>query len=212
MDYNLEKIYFGNILNTLVTGTIGAVTYNLLNLVASGVVAIPVPTLLGVLTGIGSLVPVIGMKIVWIPVAVLLFATSLFVDPGTVWFPVLFALVSAVLVDTIPDLVLRPFVSGRGIHIGAVMLAYIFGPLLFGWYGIFLGPLLLVVVIEFGRIVFPWLVEPTANVDAGADVDTDSDIDTGAAHPVAESDPDPPVEDDSAEIDAADDSSEPTGE
>jgi len=210
VDYNLEKIFFGNILNALVTGTIGAVVYNLLNLVAPGAVAIPVPTLLGVLTGIGSLVPVVGMKIVWIPVAVLLFATSLFVDPGTVWFPALFALVSVVLVDTIPDLVLRPFVSGRGIHIGAVMLAYILGPLLFGWYGIFLGPLLLVVVIEFGRIVFPWLVEPTANLDAGADVDTDPD--TAAAPPDTESDSEPPVEDDSAAADAADDSSEPAGE
>jgi hypothetical protein len=38
------------------------------------------------------------------------------------------------------------------------MLAYLFGPLLFGWYGIFLGPFLLVVVFEFGRIVVPWLV------------------------------------------------------
>jgi hypothetical protein len=35
------------------------------------------------------------------------------------------------------------------------MLAYIFGPLLFGWYGVFLGPILLVLVVHFARVVLP---------------------------------------------------------
>ena len=51
----------------------------------------------------------------------------------------------------IPDVVLRPFISGRNLHVGLVMIAYIVGPAFFGWYGLFLGPLLLVLAIHFVR-------------------------------------------------------------
>ena len=161
IDYNLQSVYFGNIVNAFLTGTIGAITYSILNLFAPPEVRIPLPLLIGVLTGVASLIPLIGMKIVWVPLALGLLAESLFVAPQTIWFPITFAAVSVVFVDTIPDLILRPFVSGRRLHIGAVMLAYTIGPLLFGWYGIFFGPLILVVVVEFFRIVFPWLIGPT---------------------------------------------------
>lgn len=160
VDRDLKNVYFGNILNALFTGLLGATVYSLTNLVAPAVVPIPKPVLLGLLTGAASLVPVIGMKLVWVPVALFMFADSLLTDPETAWFPTLFALVSVIVVDYIPDQLLRPYVSGRTLHVGAVMLAYILGPLLFGWYGIFLGPLVLVVVFEFARVVFPWLVDP----------------------------------------------------
>jgi len=42
-----------------------------------------------------------------------------------------------------------------------VMLAYIFGPLLFGWYGIFLGPMLLVLLVHFTALVLPELLAGT---------------------------------------------------
>jgi len=79
-------------------------------------------------------------------------------------FPVAFLVVSFVVVDYVPDQLLRPYVSGRTLHVGAVMLAYTLGPFLFGWYGIFLGPFVLVVLYEFARIVVPWLFG-TANDD-----------------------------------------------
>ena len=63
------------------------------------------------------------------------------------------------IVDVIPDIVLRPYVSGRNLHMGMVMFAYIFGPLLFGWYGLFLGPMLLVVMVHFARLVLPELLD-----------------------------------------------------
>jgi predicted PurR-regulated permease PerM len=100
------------------------------------------------------------MKLVWVPIALLLIVDSLVTDPSTVWFPLLFAAVSTVVIDYIPDQLLRPYVSGRSLHVGAIMLAYIVGPLLFGWYGLFLGPLVLVVIWEFARIVVPWLAHP----------------------------------------------------
>jgi predicted PurR-regulated permease PerM len=171
VDRDFNSIFFGNILNALLTGTIGAAAYNTLNFVAPAGLAIPYPTLVGLLTGAASLIPIVGMKLVYFPVSAYLGLETALADPALLWFPALFFAVSLVAVDTIPDLVLRPYVSGRNLHVGLVMLAYIFGPLLFGWYGIFLGPMLLVLVVHFLRIVLPelvagqpirpWAVDPT---------------------------------------------------
>jgi predicted PurR-regulated permease PerM len=161
VDRDFSRIFFGNIVNAALTGVIGALAYNVLNLFAPGAAAVPYPTLVGLLTGIGSLVPVVGMKVVYFPVAAYMGASAAQADPATLWFPATFAVVSFVIVDAVPDLVLRPWVSGRGMHLGMVMLAYIFGPLLFGWYGIFLGPMLLVLIVHFTKLVLPELVAGT---------------------------------------------------
>jgi predicted PurR-regulated permease PerM len=171
VDRDFNSIFFGNILNALLTGTIGAASYNMLNLFAPTELVVPYPTLLGLLTGAASLIPIVGMKLVYFPVSAYLGLNTAIADPAFLWFPALFFGVSLVIVDTIPDLVLRPYVSGRNLHVGLVMLAYIFGPLLFGWYGIFFGPMILVLVVHFVRIVLPelvvgerirpWAVDPT---------------------------------------------------
>ncbi|WP_458205483.1 AI-2E family transporter [Haladaptatus sp. NG-SE-30] len=172
VDTDFNSIFFGNILNAFLTGTIGAISYNVINMVAPPGLAIPYPTVVGLLTGVASLIPVVGMKLVYFPVTAVIGVDALMMrDPGVLWFPAVFALVSFVIVDSIPDLVLRPYVSGRNLHVGMVMFAYIFGPLLFGWYGIFLGPMLLVLVVHFvevvlpeliaGKPIQPWAVDPT---------------------------------------------------
>ncbi|MFA1610885.1 AI-2E family transporter [Halobellus rubicundus] len=159
VDRDFTHIFFGNILNAVLTGTIGVVAYALLNAISPPGVSIPAPELIGLLAGIASLVPVVGMKLVYVPVAAYLGVTSYLFDPATLWFTAVFVAVSFVVVDTIPDLVLRPYVSGRNLHVGAVMIAYTLGPLLFGWYGIFLGPILLVLVVNFARHVLPVLIK-----------------------------------------------------
>lgn len=157
VDADLQTVFFGNILNAVLTGLIGTVVFLGLAALAPAAVPLPVPVLLGLLTGVGSLVPVVGMKIVYFPVALYLLGLALAADPRLVWFPALFFVVTTVVVDMIPDLVLRPYVSGRNLHIGLVMFAYIFGPLLFGWYGLFLGPLLVVVGSHLASLVVPAL-------------------------------------------------------
>jgi len=170
VDRSLSDIFFGNILNALLTGVIGAIAYSLLNLMAPPGLAIPSPALIGVLAGAGSLIPVIGMKIVYVPLVLYLGGRAA-LDGSGFQFVVIVAVVSIVIVDLIPDLILRPYVSGRGLHTGTVMFAYILGPVLFGWYGLFLGPLILVLVFHFARLVLPELlagkrIEPGA-VDPG---------------------------------------------
>lgn len=167
IDRDFSIIFFGNILNAVLTAAIGAISYSLLDYAAPAGVGIPYPALVGLLVGIASLVPVVGIKLVYVPVSLLLFFRASSAAPGAFWFPAVFVAVSFVVVDVIPDLVLRPYVSGRNLHLGMVMLAYTFGPLLFGWAGIFLGPMLLVLVVHFVRLVLPELlagapIEPEA--------------------------------------------------
>ncbi|EMA45421.1 AI-2E family transporter [Halococcus saccharolyticus] len=200
VDRNLKTIYFGNILNAFATAVLAAISYNALDVVSPPEIGVPSATLLGLLTGVGSLVPVVGMKIVYIPVALVLAGQAALIDPTLLWFPLVFAAVSLVIVDTIPDLVLRPYVSGRSLHTGSVMIAYIVGPLLFGWYGLFLGPLLLVLVVHFARIILPELVrgEPvTTRATAGNPLDPDDVIDVPEPEPVeptGETDPETDAE------------------
>ncbi|WP_299331379.1 AI-2E family transporter [Haloplanus sp.] len=158
VDRDFKAIFFGNILNAVFTGTIGVLVYSVLNVYAPAGVAIPAAALVGLLAGVASLVPMVGMKLVYVPVAAYLGVASLLSDPNTLWFVAVFTIVSFVVVDTIPDLLLRPYVSGRSLHVGSLMIAYTLGPLLFGWYGIFLGPMLLVTIIHFSRTVLPELM------------------------------------------------------
>lgn len=156
VDTDFASIFFGNILNAILTGLIGAVSYSALNRIgANG--PVPYPELLGLLTGVASLIPVVGMKLVYVPITLYLLAQQI-TQTGSLVFVGLFFFVSFIVVDTLPDLVLRPYVSGRNLHVGTVMFAYIFGPLLFGWYGIFLGPILLVFAYHFARLVLPELL------------------------------------------------------
>jgi predicted PurR-regulated permease PerM len=207
VDRNLKTIYFGNILNAFSTAILAAISYNILNAISPAGIAVPSPTLLGLLTGVGSLVPVIGMKIVYVPIALLLAVEAALANPALLWFPVVFAVVSLVIVDTIPDLVLRPYVSGRDLHTGSVMIAYIVGPLLFGWYGLFLGPLLLVLFVHFARILLPELVrgEPlTTRATAGNPLNPTDVIRTAEPEPVD------PADDETTET--VEESTEPTAD
>jgi predicted PurR-regulated permease PerM len=156
VDRDLKSVFFGNILNAVLTGTIGVIAYSLLNVWAPPANAIPAPALVGLLAGVASLIPVVGMKLVYVPVAGYMALRGVVqADPGA-WYVVgAFVVLSFVVVDTIPDLVLRPYVSGRNLHVGSVMIAYVLGPLLFGWYGLFLLPVVLVLAVHFGRVVLP---------------------------------------------------------
>ena len=194
VDRDYHQIFFGNILNAVITGTIGALIYSLLDVFSPVGIAIPYPTLLGLLAGVASLIPVVGMKLVYFPATAYLFGVALFADdPGLLWFPGAFFILSFVVVDSIPDLVLRPYVSGRSLHVGMVMFAYILGPLLFGWYGIFLGPMLLVLVVHFTRIVLPELItgEPVQPVAVDPTYLTESASESEDPQPSPSGDPDP---------------------
>jgi len=159
VDDELSSILFGNILNAFVTGIIGILVFSGYNLVAPRAVNVPFAPLVGALTGAGSLIPVVGMKIVYLPVgAILAIAAVTSGQASAFGFVILFLVLAFVVVDTIPDFLIRPYVSGNRTHVGLLMFAYILGPIAFGFYGIFLGPILLVLLAEFFRTIASYVL------------------------------------------------------
>jgi len=161
VDKDLAEVFFGNMLNAVVTSIIGAVAYTGLNLFSPSYATIPAPILLGLLTGIASFVPMVGSKIVYIPLAALLvFQSFTAAEPTGYGFALMFLGVALIIVDTLPDMVLRPLISGRKTSQGALFIGYLIGPLVFGFVGVFLLPLIIVAFINFDRIILPGFYRP----------------------------------------------------
>lgn len=164
-DAELEAVLYGNLLNVLAISIIAVATYTAYNVVVPPAAAVPYPTLAGALTGVASLIPVVGMKVVYAPVVgVTALPAVLGGDTGVLAYVGVLLVVTVVVVDTVPDIVLRPYFSGETTHVGLLMLAYIFGPVVFGFHGLFLAPIVLVLVVTFGQTALPRLLgaEPTA--------------------------------------------------
>jgi predicted PurR-regulated permease PerM len=168
-DDELEAVLYGNLLNVIAISIIAVVTYTAYNVIAPAPVEVPYPALAGALTGIASLIPVIGMKIVYVPLAAAASVPTVLGDDfALLVYVVGFLVVSAIVVDTIPDIVLRPYFSGKTTHVGLLMLAYILGPVVFGFHGLFLAPIVLVLALTFANTALVHLLGGDTD-EAGAD-------------------------------------------
>lgn len=157
VDPELSLTLFGNIVNVFITAVVGIFTFYTFNFFAPEVVQIPFPALLGALAGIGSLIPVVGIKLVYIPLTIGLAVNAWLTGVPEAILPVVaLFVVSAVIVDFIPDFFIRAQISGENTHTGLLMLAYIVGPTVFGFYGLFLAPILLVATINAVAILLPY--------------------------------------------------------
>ena len=163
-DRELEAVLFGNLLNVIVISVLAISVFAGYNQFVPDPVQVPYPALAGALTGVASLIPVVGMKVVYVPLAAVASVPVLLGgDTSMLSYIVGFLALSVVAVDTIPDVLLRPFLSGNRTHVGLLLLAYIFGPIVFGFYGLFFAPIILVLVLTFADTALPRLL--------GADVD-----------------------------------------
>ena len=159
VDQDLETIYFSNVLLVLVVAILAAVVYNAYNILAPAPVDIPYPTSLAILTGIASLVPLVVGKLVYVPLTAFLAASAYLTDPSLLVWPIGLFVVAFLFLDFIPLTFVLPKIAGRQGHVGLIMFGYIVGVLVFGWYGLFLGPLLVVLVVQTVRIVLTELVQ-----------------------------------------------------
>jgi predicted PurR-regulated permease PerM len=177
VDRELEAVLFGNLLNVLAIALIAIGSFSAYNTFVPAAAEVPYPALAGALTGIASLVPVVGMKIIYVPLTI---ATALPIvlngDPANLLFVAGFFAVAVVVVDTIPDLVLRPLLSGEDTHVGMLMLAYTLGPVVLGFYGLFLAPMLLVVGLTFANTALPRLLEDSSTGRGAAPTTTQSEL------------------------------------
>jgi predicted PurR-regulated permease PerM len=158
-DKELEAVLFGNLLNVIVISLVAIAVFMGYNAAVPSAVEVPYPALAGALTGIASLIPVVGMKVIYLPLAGIA-AVPILLDgtPELFAYIVGFLVLVIVVVDTIPDLVLRPYLSGDRTHVGLLMLAYIFGPVVFGFYGLFFAPIVLVLGLTFADTALPRLL------------------------------------------------------
>lgn len=157
VDDDLETIFLSNLAVIVVAASAAAVTYYGLNALASDGPVVWTPALLSLLIGIGTLIPAVGMKIVYVPYGLLLLGVAL-TSPKPLWHPIAFFVITLVVVDTIPDFFARSYLSARsGVHMGMVLLGYFLGTLAFGWWGLFLGPIVVVLAVHFGETIFPEL-------------------------------------------------------
>jgi predicted PurR-regulated permease PerM len=157
VDAELSLALFGNIVNVFITAIIGVGTFYIYNVVVVSTVAVPFPALLGALAGIGSLVPVVGIKFVYVPLCLGLGANAWAAGHPELLAPVaVLFVVSAVVVDFIPDFVIRAQVSSDETHTGLLLISYIVGPVVFGFYGLFLAPIVLVGATNAMTILLPY--------------------------------------------------------
>lgn len=159
VDPELSMTLFGNIVNVFVTAIVGVIVFFTYNFFAPEAAQIPFPGLLGALAGIGSLIPVIGIKLIYVPVGIGLAATVFAAGQTALLLYVgVFFVVSGIFVDFIPDFFIRALISGDNTHTGMLLVSYIVGPTVFGFYGLFLLPILLILLINATQILLPYVL------------------------------------------------------
>ncbi|WP_435358813.1 AI-2E family transporter [Haloarchaeobius sp. DFWS5] len=158
VDRELETIYYGQMLTIFAVMILGWVFYSLLNAISPPGVAIPFPLLMGLLTGVGSFIPLIGRSIVYVPLTIYTGVQALLLDWHQLWFPVLVLLGGLFGLDVVIRYGVRPYLAGQTVSPPVMLVAYLLGAAVFGWFGVFLAPLVLVVVLRFVTLVFPRLV------------------------------------------------------
>lgn len=180
VDRDLSIVFYGVVVTIFVVIVLSGVMYLGLNLIAPPGLSIPDPVLLAVVTGIATLVPMIGRASVYLVVAGWMAVGALTTTTTALWFPALFLVVMILVVDQVVNFGVQPYLSGQTIHSGLMLFALGVGTALFGWYGTIFGPFLLVVNFEFVRLVLPSFVrgeslvirtETGAQSTAGAAVD-----------------------------------------
>ena len=132
---------------------------------------------LGILTGAASLIPIVVGKVIYLPVVGYLGYQALRAGSGgAIAFVVGVLVVYVLVLDILPQTFIQPYIAGRRLDMLVLMFAYVLGPILWGWYGFFLLPIVFITIIELVRIVLPELVrgEPlTPAVSLGEGVGTD---------------------------------------
>jgi predicted PurR-regulated permease PerM len=182
VDEDLESVFFGNFLFVLIMAVIATATYWATNLVTPEGLHVPMILVLGFLTGVMSLVPIVVGKIVYLPVVGLLALPAVSTEGYQLTIVGGVLVVYFLVLDILPQTFLQPYITGRQLDMIVMMFAYLLGPVLFGWYGFFLLPILFILMLETVRIVLPSLIhgeDVTPSVEMGDSVGTNpkSDLD-----------------------------------
>ncbi|MFB6135301.1 MAG: AI-2E family transporter [Halobacteriaceae archaeon] len=176
VDRDLETIYFSNVLLILLVGVAAVVVYRGYNYLAPAPVDVPFPTAMGVLTGFASVVPLVVGKLVYVPLVAYLLVVAASRDGSLVVYPLGLLVAAFLLLDLVPLTFVLPELASRNTHVAPLLFGYVVGTVVFGWYGLFLGPLLVVLGAQAVRVVLPELVHGervTGSVEDAPDIGAD---------------------------------------
>ncbi|WP_226023257.1 AI-2E family transporter [Halomicrobium salinisoli] len=176
VDEDLESVFFGNFLFVVAMSIVAAAAYWGTNLLAPDPLAVPMVPVLAVLTGVASLIPIVVGKVIYLPVVGYLAVQAVQGDQAHLAFVGGVLVAYFLVLDILPQTFIQPLVTGRTVNPVLLLFAYLLGPILFGWYGFFLLPILFVLLLEAVRIALPELLhgEPlTRRLSMGEDVGTD---------------------------------------
>jgi predicted PurR-regulated permease PerM len=137
----------------LLTGIRDSVVANLYGILAVGlaqglltgtalvILRVPSALLLSLAAAVCSLIPIVGTLLVWLPAAIYLMVT------GHLWKGIMLILWGALAVGMV-DNIIRPLVIGSKVELHPVLLmfALLGGVQVFGFVGIFIGPMVISVI------------------------------------------------------------------
>ncbi len=116
------------------------------------IAGVPAPLLWGAAAAVFSLIPMVGAAAVWIPGSIyLIFLAS---QDTVGWWRPIFLVAWGVLVVSLVDNLVRPLVMRSGVNMHPIILffAILGGIQAFGFTGIFLGPLVFVLMVTLAEI------------------------------------------------------------
>lgn len=147
----VEKLFSGvenTIIGTVYGGLVVAAVQGTLVGLALWGFGIPSPVLWGVVAAFFALLPVVGTAAVWVPASIYLLATGHWIQA------VILVVWGAFFVGTI-DNILRPYlISGRvQMHTLLIFFAVFGGVNVFGFLGLFIGPVILAVTLTLFRML-----------------------------------------------------------
>jgi predicted PurR-regulated permease PerM len=143
----------GNLVVALVQGALGWLIFLVLGVGA--------PVLLGVLIALLSLLPAVGAPVVWVPVAIYLFAM------GHTWQAITLTLFGALVIGS-ADNVLRPILVGKDTKLPdyVVLISTLGGIAVFGANGFVMGPVIAALFVTVWEIFGTSRVRPDAPPEA----------------------------------------------
>jgi len=127
-------VVYGQIVTAIIQGTIATIGYYIFG--------VPAPILWGVLTTFFALIPYLGTAIAWLPLSIYLFLSGM--NSG-IWWQGLGLFLYGLLIVGLIDNIIRPKLIGdkSGMHPAIVLIGVLGGIPLFGFIGLFVGPLIL---------------------------------------------------------------------
>lgn len=175
----LKAVFTGNIMVSALQGVLGGIGFVF--------VGLPNAVLWGAVMALFALLPVVGAFMVWVPAGLYLIFT------GNVWGGVFTLVWGAVVVTFVMDNIVKPKLIGRqaDIHPMFVLVGVLGGVAVFGFIGLFLGPLLVGVTVAVLTLYEKDYLDPAVNlIEEGEEHLVHADPDTAPPTPPSRPGPD----------------------